>query len=186
MEGICVLSERHNALNVDDRGRLHSANSPAMSYPDGYAIHAWHGIRVPPDVIEQPEGITLARIEREENAEVRRVMMERYGYERYIQDCHAKVVDSLPADCPIKGLRSARLLVKDVPDDEPIVFVDLLNSTPEPDGTTKRYLMRVDPNAYGGDASRFCHAAAASTWRDDIDGSLTFKRWQDYTPAFES
>ena len=83
-------------------------------------------------------------------------------------------------------MRDAKLLVKEVEDDEPIVFVDLLNSTPEPDGTVKRYLMRVDPNAYNGDAKRYCQAAAASTWRDSIDGVLTFKKWQDYCPVFES
>ena len=63
--------------------------------------------------------------------------------------------------------------------------MDLLNSTPEPDGTVKRYLLRVDPNAYGGEASRFIHAAVASTWRN-ADGSLTFSDWRDYDPDAES
>ena len=88
------------------------------------------------------------------------------------------ILDQRPA-------HGARLLVKKVPDDEPIVMVDLLNSTPEPDGTTKRYQLRVDPNAYNGKASNDCHAAAASTWRL-ADGSLAFKKFTDYAPAFES
>ncbi len=96
------------------------------------------------------------------------------------------MVHTMADNHPLVGLRSAKLLVKTVPDDEPIVFVDLLNSTPEPDGTTRRYLMRVDPNAYGGMASRHCQAAAASTWRDDIDGKLTFADWSDYAPMAES
>ena len=29
-----------------------------------------------------------------------------------------------------------------------------VDSTPEPDGSVKRYMLRVDPSAYGGDASR--------------------------------
>jgi hypothetical protein len=64
-------------------------------------------------------------------------------------------------------------------------MVDVLNSTPEPDGTVKRYQLRVDPNAYDGEASRDCLAAVASTWRMP-DGSLAFKRPQDYAPVFES
>ena len=48
---------------------------------------------------------------------------------------------------------------------EPIVYLEMLNSTPEPDGTYKRYLERIDPNAYGGMAGRSCHAAMASRWR---------------------
>jgi hypothetical protein len=94
-------------------------------------------------------------------------------------------VQELPADHPIKGLRSAKLLRKQVPDDEPIVYVDLLNSTPEPDGTTKRYMLRVDPNAYAGDAQTNIQAAAASTWRN-ADGSLAYRNWRDYAPAAES
>jgi hypothetical protein len=64
-------------------------------------------------------------------------------------------------------------------------MIDLLNSTPEPDGTVKRYLLRVQPDAYDGAASTDCLAAIASTWRN-ADGSLTFKRPSDYAPVFES
>jgi hypothetical protein len=46
-------------------------------------------------------------------------------------------------------------------------------------------MLRCDPNAYGGDATRNAHAAAASTWRN-ADGSLACKRWQDYAPGAES
>jgi len=116
---------------------------------------------------------------------VRRVLIERYGSARYLKDSGAHVAQELPDDFELKGLRSARLLVKEVPGDEKIVMIDLLNSTPEPDGTTKRYQLRVDPNAYDGMASRSCHAAAASTWRM-ADGSLAFKKHTDYRPSFES
>ncbi|MCL5459859.1 hypothetical protein M3M33_14580, partial [Loigolactobacillus coryniformis] len=88
-------------------------------------------------------------------------------------------VQHLPIDHKMFGLRDAKLLVKLVPGDEPIVYVDLLNSTPEPDGTVKRYMLRVDPNAYGGMASKDCHAAAASTWRKR-NGDLEFQDYKDY------
>lgn len=44
------------------------------------------------------------------------------------------------------GARTGRLLRREIRDDEPIVIVDLLNSTPEPDGSVKRYQFRVPPN----------------------------------------
>jgi hypothetical protein len=31
-----------------------------------------------------------------------------------------------------------------------------------------------------------CQAAAASTWRESIDGELVYKDWRDYAPVFES
>ena len=184
-ENICWISERHNILERDDRGRLHNLTGPACAYPDGWAIYAVHGTRVPADIIEDRSTLTVSRIEAETNAEVRRVMIDLYDPKRYLADSGARIIQELPANHYIVGLRTARLLQKDVADDEPIVMVDLLNSTPEPDGSTKRYLLRVDPNAYEGLASRDCLAAAASTWRLP-DGALAFKRPQDYAPVFES
>lgn len=170
--------------------QLHRADGPAISFPDGWAIHAIHGRQMPAWVIEQPERITPQAIEAEDNAEVRRAMIERYGWSRYIADCGAEVIDQTGDDHPIVGLRGARLLRKELPGEpEPIVYLEMRNSTPEPDGTWKRYFERIDPKAYDGDAGRQCHAAMASRWRHvDADGrlQLTFERWQDYQPTSES
>ena len=66
--------------------RLHCADGPAIAWRDGYALYFWHGVRVPQDVIEQPELITAQRILGETNAEIRRVMLERMGiYEKKIR-----------------------------------------------------------------------------------------------------
>lgn len=189
MNGICVITDRHTILSVDDRGRLHSENGPAAAYADGFQIHAWHGVTIPATkthIIENPSAITVQQIESETNSEIRRVMIDRYGPARYVTDSGAIVVHELPSDHALIGLRTARLLRKEVRDDEPIIYADLLNSTPEPDGTVKRYMLRVDPSAYGGEAARNVHAAAASTWRDSDSGELTYKRWQDYAPTAES
>jgi hypothetical protein len=184
-ENICWVSERHNILERDERGRLHSISGPACAYPDGWGIYAVHGVRVPADIIEDRASITVTRIEAETNSEVRRVMIDLYGPKRYLADSGAIVIQECKPGHYLIGLRSARLLRKEVVDDEPIIMVDLLNSTPEPDGSVKRYLLRVDPSAYDGEASRDCLAAVASTWRN-ADGSLAFKRPQDYQPVFES
>ena len=138
-----------------------------------------------PSMIEDRSTITVARIEAETNAEVRRVMIDLYGSKRYLIDSGATVIQELAPDHYIVGLRTARLLRKEVPNDETIIMVDVLNSTPEPDGSVKRYQLRIDPSAYEGLASRDCLAAVASTWRMP-DGSLAFKRPQDYQPVFES
>ncbi len=50
---------------------------------------------------------------------------------------------------PMQGVfmkdETGKLLSKEVPGDEPIVMVELLNSTPEPDGSVKVYHLRVPP-----------------------------------------
>jgi hypothetical protein len=187
-ENVLAISDRPESINRDDQGRLHCADGPSIAYRDGWALWHWHGLSIPYEfdyIIRSPERITLTDIEAQQNTELRRVMLERYGEARYVTNSGAIVVHQLPDDHPIPGLRTARVLRKELPDDEPFVYVDLLNSTPEPDGTTKRYMLRVDPNAYGGEAARNAHAAAASTWRN-ADGSLTYQDWRDYCPSAES
>lgn len=141
-EKICWISERHNSLFLDESGRLNNLSGPALSYPDGFSIYAVHGVRVPAAVIEQP--ITLAQIDAETNAEVRRVMIERYGQDRYIQDSGAKLIHS-------DGYGD--LYRKEVRDDEPIVMVRVVNSTPEPDGRCKDYWLRVPPHIETAEAA---------------------------------
>jgi hypothetical protein len=164
---------------------LHSDSGPAVEFRDGWKIHAVHGVRVPEYVVERPDEITIEKIESEGNAEVRRVMIQRFSQERYMLESGAKVVHELPDNYILQGLRTARLLRKERPDDSPLIMIDCLNSTPEPDGTTKRYLLRIQPEAYGGEAARNCHAAMASTWRNH-DGSLYFQDWRQYQPMIET
>lgn len=170
--------------------RLHRPHGPAISWPDGWSVYADHGRRVPGWIVEHPERITVAQIAAQRNAETRRVMIERYGWARYVCDSGAEVIDTAPMDHPIRGLRGARLLRKRIPGEpEPVVFLDMINSAPEPDGSFKHYLERIDPKAYRGKAGRSCHAAMASRWHHrDESGQLrrTFERWQDYRPLAES
>jgi hypothetical protein len=134
---ICWISERHNILVRDDRGRLSNLAGPACAYPDGWAIYAVHGVRVPADVIETPAAnFTRERILDEPNAEIRRVLIERVGHERFLSLTEAK---------PIHGDNCGKLYRINLPDDEPIVLVEVVNSTPEPEGYCKHYFLRVPP-----------------------------------------
>lgn len=181
-EGVVVLTERPVVLQRDARHRLHREDGPALLYSDGFALWRWHGVAVPRDVVESPEKITLKHIEGETNAEVRRIMVERYGHERFLRESKAELIDSCPDDHELIGMRTAKLWrIAD------ITMLDLLNSTPEPDGSVKRYVIPVDGDRYDGRAGRECIAASASTWRKRGDPTqLAFARPEDYRPAFES
>ena len=119
-----------------DVRRLHCEDGPALE-SDVENLYFWHGVLVPAFVVVRPDWITVTHIQTETNAEVRRVMLERYGYTRYLTDCGAQPLDSDPT--------FGDLYRVDLPDDEPIVAVLVNNSTPEPDGSTKRYLLRCHP-----------------------------------------
>jgi hypothetical protein len=135
-QNICWISERHNICNRDDRGRLHCENGPALAYPDGWTIYAWHGVRVHYRIIEHPQDLTITEIQQEKNAEVRRVMMERYGLSRFLIESGAK---KLAED------EFGQLYCTAIEGDEDLLMVKVMNSTAEPDGSFKPYFLRVHP-----------------------------------------
>lgn len=135
-ERVAVVSVRPAVLTRDGQGRLHGQDGPALAYPDGLALHRWHGMPVPADLIGQLERLTVERIQAEPNVELRRVLMERYGFDRYLRDAGATRVH---AD------RTGVLWWLPVHGDEPLVMVEVTNSTPEPEGSSRRYWLRVPP-----------------------------------------
>ena len=137
-KNICWVSERHSILERDERGRIHNISGPAIAYPDGWKIYAVHGVRVPEWIVEQPEKITTAHIGEEQNAEVRRVMLDRFGAARYLKEIGATLIDH---DENFGTLRRA-----DLREDEPLVMLESVNRSKEPDGTYKHYTLRVPPN----------------------------------------
>ena len=136
-ENVVILTPRPLKLHRDTEGRLHNEAGAALLYPDGWGIWSHHGVRVPAKVIEEPDTLSPAEISDETNVEVRRVMMERYGFDRYLRESAAQLVSEDDY---------GRLWRLDQVDDEPLCMVEVINSTPEPDGSFKNYWLRVRPD----------------------------------------
>jgi hypothetical protein len=135
--GAAVLSERPDEMHMDEQGRLHSARGPAVIYPDGWALWAWHGVRVPRAVIENPESLPAREVLAEPDVEVRRIMIDRVGPERLVRDGGAHRVAEDEA-----GI----LWRLDLAEDEPLVCVEVTDATRGPDTAFRRYLLRVPPD----------------------------------------
>lgn len=133
-ENVAVVCERPSALHRDEAGRLDRADGPALAYPDGFALYSWRGMPVPGEFLEELAGLTPDRIRLEENAELRRVMLEHYGYDRYLAESGA---------VPLHRDETGVLWSIPMPGDENVVMVEVVNSTPEPDGTSRTYWLRV-------------------------------------------
>lgn len=94
LENVCIVSDRPRVkIFVDDRHRLHNEDGPAVQYCDGYKIYSVGGVRVPEYVIETPEKITLNDIQDEQNQEVKRIMIDKYGTDKWLKDMGAKTID---------------------------------------------------------------------------------------------
>lgn len=142
LEGLAICTERPLVVRRDDRGRPHAADGPALAWGDGVELFAWHGVGVPRSLILDPGSLTLADIDGEANVEVRRAMIERFGVERLVREGGAQLVHEDATgrlwSREVRGPRWSR--------DEPVVMVEVLNSTPEPDGSRKTYFLRVPPD----------------------------------------
>jgi hypothetical protein len=127
--------------------RLHH-NTQAALKSDIVNLYCWHGVMVPPFVILRPGLITIAHIDRETNAEVRRVLIERYrhgeeihGVAAFIRDAGGVRLDAFTNH----DERYGTLWRRNIPNDEPIVMIEVVNRTREPDGRFKHYWLRVPP-----------------------------------------
>lgn len=122
----------------------------------------WRGITVDERVAFQPETITSQEVLAERNAEKRRVLLERMGYERFMEEAQAELLDQ---DRDPGGKR--QLLRVPLPNDEPLVCVAVRCPS-----TARQYVLRVPPTV------STCHQAAA--WLAGFDDTA------DYHPVMET
>lgn len=170
----CIISDRPEVLTVNERNQPHGVDKPFCKWRDGSSLYSVNGVRVPAYIIDNPSKLTVAIIESESNLEVRRVMIDVYGREKYILDSNSEIVN-------VDDFGT--LYKKSLTGDEELWMVKVVNSTPEPDGTFKDYFIRVDPTSYDG--LKTARAAVASTWRK-ADGSMLFKSPDDYVCEVET
>lgn len=134
-EKVCWVSERPTRLEVDLQGRLHSKDAAALQFADGWAVHAWKGIRVSPWMIEHPDWISARLINRERDPRVRRCLIEILTPARFIA-----LGEAVPVARDETGILWRRHWPRQV-----WAAVEVVNGTPELDGTRKRYFLQVPP-----------------------------------------
>ncbi len=118
------------------QGKLHNSRGYAVEYvKSGLGDYYWKGIYIPFDIWNECKWYTASQILCIQNVELRRCIIEKVGYERLLDG--GRVLDNSPPN---------KLWGVVVSGDEEIRFMELENSTPEPDGTRKIYYIRVPPN----------------------------------------
>lgn len=119
-------------------GRLHRDDGPAVEWPNGVSYWYWEGLPVPKRAAaKQSERARLQVLVRTRNQELRRMLPERIGYERFLELAGARLVQQddygklWHTDLELEG--------------EPVRTVEVVNATPEEDGSYRRYFLRVPP-----------------------------------------
>ncbi len=162
LSGCIELARLPGGLRVT--GSIDLADTQISHLPPGVegAIIKWRGVTISARIALDPASITMADVVGEANAERRRVLIERMGYERFIAESAAVVLDR---DSDAGGHRE--LLRVDLADDEGLVCLSVRCPS-----TADRYMLRVPP------AVTTCHQAAA--WIAGFDDPA------DYAPIQET
>jgi hypothetical protein len=136
-ENVVIFTDKPIFVCCDDRGRLHHENRMALEYSDGFGIYSWHGIRVSEQIIMKPETIRLDQVVKENNQEIRRVMLDRYGWDRVLYDLCASVEHEDNTGKLISTYRLGEYLDGE---DEIAKFVLVVDPS-----TNRKYSLRVPP-----------------------------------------
>lgn len=157
-----------NISEISENVRINSwldiANTDIKSLPPALenVRLRWRGVPINRRIAFQPETITIAEILNEPNVELRRVLLERMGYEQFLSEAKAEVLDK---DFDPGGER--RLLRVEFDEDEPLVCVAVICPS-----TNRQYMLRVPPTV------TTCQQAAA--WLAGFDDP------NDYAPIDET
>jgi hypothetical protein len=134
LKDVCYVSRKPIAMNFDSIGRFHNDNGPAIEYIDGQKIYAIHGTFIPEEIMENPELITINSIQSTSNTEIQRIMIERYGWDKFIKESNIVLIHKDEYG-ELYGVNKDAAL-----------FVKVINGSPEPDGSYREYILPVAPN----------------------------------------
>lgn len=154
--GTTILSERPCEIDTT------SIDSVAtLRWSDGFSLYFAGAARISKAIAERH--FSWQDIDKERNVEIRRLLIEFYGLDKYLRDSESRV---------IQRDKFGTLYQKDFVTGDPIVFVQVENKTPEPDGSFKTYLLRVPE--------------FVDTAREGVAWTFGFDDPEEYDPIVES
>ena len=161
-ETTCFVSDRPTEIHLDARERLHSLTGPAMAFNDGWSLYAIHGNAVSERLVVRPEAVTLEDLPLDTDLEVLHASIELLGHERFLATAKAELVQ----EDDFGRLHQIQFF-----DYEPLMVVEVVNATPDPDGKVRRHLLRVPPE------TESAHEAVAWSFG---------RRAKDYAPLVQT
>ncbi|WP_392479332.1 DUF6745 domain-containing protein [Nostoc sp. C110] len=94
-EKFCIVCDRPLHLRFDNQNRLHAEGEPAIEFTDEYSLYSYHGVTLPEKYGKiHPQQWQATWLLTEENAELRRVLIQGIGYARICQELQAIELDT--------------------------------------------------------------------------------------------
>jgi hypothetical protein len=165
-KSIAFVSDRPAEIHFDAQRRLHCSTGMAVKFRDVWGLHAWHGLRVPADIIERKD-FSPADVEGQPNAELRRVLLEREyggrtGFELYLTARDARVI----ATDELHG-QPRRLLEVTVAGAK-LRVIEVLNGSLEPDGTRRKFHLGAMPGETPHDVVAASYGIHPAVYREAV------------------
>lgn len=122
------MCEPPTVMKRDRDGHLHASDGPALDWNGTTPFYMWHGEEVTRKSVGPVEELRIWDFGNERNHRARDLMLERYGLDRYVREAGKRVQQDETGTLWRAGA---------------IWAVEVVNGTPEPDGTYRRYFLRV-------------------------------------------
>jgi len=91
---VCVVCEKPIVLSADSNYRLHAEGKPAVRFAAGFSIYAYHGVILPEWYGRlHPHQWQSKWVLKEQNAEVRRALIQGIGCDRICQELEVTELD---------------------------------------------------------------------------------------------
>jgi hypothetical protein len=190
--GVAVLCERPVFLDWDDAGRPHGESGPCMVYPSGWRAWAWRGHLVGEALHGRiRQGLSAREIAGLEDGGLRAELIGERGDAAFALELGAGLAEigdrrlrrRLLKACGVEAFAArfgrvehaddyGTLYRFELPGDEDLAVVKVVNATPEPGGSFRDYLIRVPP---------YIHEA-----RDAVGWTFDIEEGRYYTPVSET
>jgi hypothetical protein len=96
--GCAIFSQKPIEINMRDGRLLHNESGPSIRFADGFCVWSIEGHHVTEQIVMRPETMTIKQIDSEKNSDIQAIMLERFGWERYIDESGAVAIDSRQND----------------------------------------------------------------------------------------
>ncbi|OUL20862.1 hypothetical protein BV378_28635 [Nostoc sp. RF31YmG] len=95
-EKVCIVCDRPRKISLDTENRLHAEGEPVIVFSDGWHTgYYYHGVKLPEKYGKlHPHEWQAQWLLEEDNAELRRVLIQAIGYDRICEQLQAQVIDS--------------------------------------------------------------------------------------------
>jgi hypothetical protein len=134
LKNIAFICDRPTKLLFDNQNRLHAEAEPAIEYADGFKVYTHHGIWLPEKYGKLPIQQWQAQwLLEEDNAELRRILIQIIGYERICEELQVIEIHSWH--------EYTLLRIKGDVDVEPILLLKMTCPS-----TGHIHILRVPPN----------------------------------------